>query len=101
MREAEKVESFGLSITTLPALSGREATEPDQPGLRRMQCQIKQTQPFLEFFKKRLSLVLTLEADNGVVRIADDDDISGRRPRTPTMDPQVIRVMQVDVRQDW
>ena len=41
--------------------------------------------------------MLMLEADNGVVRITDDDHVAGRLA-APAMGPQIVHVVQVDVR---
>jgi hypothetical protein len=41
------------------------------------------THPFLEFVKERPCLVLMLEADDGVVRVADDDHVAGRLGEAP------------------
>jgi len=100
MREAEEVEGFGLPLSKSLALLDRMATKADQPGFRRMQGQIEQTQSLLEVVKERPRLMLMLKADDGIIRIADDDHVTARRGLTPAMDPQVIRIVQVDVRQD-
>ena len=97
--EAEEVESLRLPLSPRLTLLGRVATEADQPGLCRVQRQFERAQPFLEIIEERLRLMLVLEADNGVVRIADDDHVAGRLA-APAMGPQIEHVMQVDVRQD-
>ena len=61
----------------------------------RVQGQIEKTQPLLEVFKERPRLMFMLEADDGIIRVADDDHVTGRRGAAPAMDPQVIRIMQV------
>src|SRR4051795_5404772 len=45
-------------------------------------------------------VVPVLEADDGVVRVAHDDHVAGRAAVTPAPDPQVVDVVQVDVRQE-
>ena len=94
-----KSESLRLPLSPLLTLLGRVATKADQPGLRRVQRQFELAQPFLEIIEERLRLMLVLEADNGVVRIADDDHVASRLA-APAMGPQIKHVMQVDVRQD-
>src|SRR5687767_8316734 len=99
MREAEEVEGLRLPLPTLLPLPGRVATKADQPGLRRVQRQFERAQPFLEIIEERLRLMLVLEADNSVIRIADDDHVAGRLA-APANGPQVEHVVQIDVRQD-
>ena len=71
MREAEEVESFWLPLSKPLPLLDRMATKADQPGFRRVQGQIEQTQPLLEVFEERSCLIFMLEADDGIIRITD------------------------------
>jgi len=41
-----------------------------------------------------------LEAHHGVVGIADDDHLAAGTSPPPLLDPQVVDVVQIDVRQD-
>src|ERR1700739_2342303 len=100
MREAEEVESFGLPLSKLLTLLGRVAAEANQPGFVRVQRQFELAHSFLEFVKERPSLVLMLKADDGVVRVADEYQVARRLGTTPTMDPEIEHVVQVDVRQN-
>ena len=75
------------------------AAEADQPGFRRVQCQFELPHSFLQVVQESLCLMLVLEADNGVIRIADDDHVAGRLA-APAMGPKIERVVQVDVRQN-
>src|SRR5579859_7555813 len=99
MREAEKVERLGLSLSKFLTLLGRVATEADQPGFRRVQCQFEVTHSFLQIMQESLRLVLMLEADNGVIRVTDDDHVTGRLA-APAMGPEIKHVVQVDVRKN-
>ena len=99
MREAEEVESFRLPLSQFLTLLGRVATEADQPGFRRVQRQFERPHSFLQVVQECLRLMLMLEADNGVIRIADDNHVAGRLGPAPAMGPQIERVVQVDVRQ--
>ena len=69
MREAEEVEKLGLPLSKFLTLLGRVATEADQPGFRRVQCQFERPHSFLQVVQESLRLMLMLEADNGVIRI--------------------------------
>src|ERR1700739_5093784 len=101
MREAEEVESFGLPLSKLLTLLGRVAAEANQPGFVRVQRQFELAHSFLEFVEERPRLVLVLKADDGVVRIANDDHVTRRLGEAPAMDPKIEHIVQVSVRQDW
>ena len=49
--------------------------------------------------QERLRFVL--EADDRIVRKADNNQVSGGLAATPLVDPQIEHVVKVDVRQDW
>jgi hypothetical protein len=76
-------------------------TKADQQGLVRVHGQFERTHPLLEVIKERLCLMLVLEADDRVICIADVDYVAWRLGPAPAMDPQVIHVVQVNIRQDW
>ena len=93
MREAEEVEDFGFPLSTLRTLLGRMAAEADQPGLVRVQGEIEQAHPFLQVMQEGSRLMLMLEADDRVIRVADHDHVSGGLGAAPTMDPQIVHVV--------
>ena len=68
-------------------------------SFRWVQRQFELAQSFLEIAQERLRLMLVLEADNGVIRVSDDDHVAGR-PAAPAMGPLIEHVVQIDVRQD-
>src|SRR3989454_10521634 len=74
--EAEEVEGFRLPLSAFLTLLGRVAAKADQPGFVRVQRQFELAHSLLEIVKERLCLVLMLKADDGVVRIADDDHVA-------------------------
>ena len=80
-------------------LLGRMATEADQPGFRRVQCQFELPHSFMQITQESLRFMLVLKADNGVIRITDDDHVAGRFA-APAMGPKIVHVVQVDVRQN-
>ena len=45
--------------------------------------------------------MLMLEADDLVVGEAHDDYVAGRLGAAPPLDPQIVRVVQIDVGKDW
>jgi hypothetical protein len=86
-----------LSLSPRHTLLGCLATEADQPGFVRVQGQFERAQPLMQVVQKGLCLMLVLEADDGVVGIANDDYVAVRLGVAPSLDPQIVRVVQVDV----
>ena len=98
MREAEKVERFWSVVAPLaPALSSKSA-ELDQAGLVGVQAERKGGQPFLKIKQKAFRILPVLEAGDAVISIAHDDHIPGCMASPPLRDPQIERVMKVDIR---
>ena len=52
-----------------------------------------------EVFKKPFRVVLALEADNRVVRIAHDNHLARRLTSPPLTNPEIVDVVQVDIRE--
>ena len=77
------------------------AAKADQPGLVRVQRQFELAHSLVQILQKGLCLVLVLEANDGVVSKAPDDHVAGRLGLAPSLNPQIIHVVEVDVRQDW
>src|SRR5277367_2747284 len=65
-----------------------------------MKIQSKTSEPRLEIGKELLSFVPMLEANDRVVRIAHDDHVAGGASLPPLVDPLIIDMMEVDVRQE-
>ena len=76
------------------------AAKADQPGFVRVQRQFELAHSLLEIVKERPCLMLMLKADDGVVRIADDDHVARRLCEAPAVDPQIEHIVQIDVRQN-
>jgi hypothetical protein len=68
MREAEEVERFGLPLSKFFTLLGRVATEADQPGFRRVQCQFELPHSFLQLAGND---VRSTHADNCTLMLFD------------------------------
>ena len=78
VRKAEKVERLGFPQPQPLAFFDRVATKADQPGLSRVQGQVELAHPFLQILQKLLRLSFMLEADQHIIRIADDDHVACR-----------------------
>ena len=101
MSEAQEVERFGLPLSKPLTLLGRVAAKADQPGLVRVQRQFERAHSLVQIVQKGLCLMLMLKADDGVVGIAHDDHVAVRLGLAPSLDPQIVHVVQVDVGKDW
>src|SRR6516162_10470087 len=65
-----------------------------------MKVQSKTSEPLLEIDKELLCFVPMLEANDRVVRIAHDNHVAGGASLPPLVDPLIVDVMEVDVRQE-
>src|SRR5262249_39915093 len=101
MSETQKIKRFGLPLTKPRTLLGRVAAEADQPGLVRVQRQFERAQSLVQIMQKGLCLMLMLESDDGIVGIAHDDHVAVCFGLAPSLDPQIVRVVQVSVGKDW
>ena len=64
-----------------------------------MQFQGELRQPFPQVIKEVMSVRLMREADHRVVRISGNDHVPMGMAMSPFVCPQVIDVVQIDVRQ--
>jgi hypothetical protein len=64
-----------------------KASEFYQAGFLFAQFQVELLQPFPEFPVEPLGVVLVLEANDEVVRVAHDDDFAARAVLSPPLDP--------------
>ena len=100
VREAEEGEGLRFAKPPRLAVARRETPELDDPGLLRMQFQSELLQSLSKLVQKPLSIGAMLEAHHGVVSITHDDDLADIVLPPPVLDPQVVDVVQINVRQD-
>jgi hypothetical protein len=65
-----------------------------------MKIQSKTSEPLLEIGKELLCFVPVLEANDGVVRVTYDNNVAGGASLAPLVDPLIVDMMEVDVRQE-
>ena len=65
-----------------------------------MKIQSKTSEPRLEVGKELLCFVPMLEANDGVVRVSHDNHVAGGTSPPPLVDPLIIDMMEVNVRQE-
>jgi len=99
MREPQEVESSQPPCPRVRSVRLRVTSERDQAGFLRVQFQPKLCQPFPQIVEEPASVRLVLEADDCVIRVADNDRIPAGMTLAPLLHPQVIDVVQIDVRQ--
>jgi hypothetical protein len=97
--EAEKVECFrfpraALELTLVGVLSKHQ-----QSRLVRMELQAELLQSFSKFGFEALGGRILPESGYGIISVTHDNHLVGRMPLTPSLDPEVVDVVQVDVRQ--
>ena len=95
-REPYKVEG-GWTFTALLARWGTPKGQP--PRLVRVQGQSKAPQPFVEHRQPPSCFLLTLEADDEVVTIADQGCLAPQPRLHLCLEPLVEHVVQIDVTQ--
>jgi len=61
MREAQKIEGLRSALPTLPTAPGGEPSELDEPGLVRVQRQVKTSEPFFHGVQEVFRVFLVLE----------------------------------------
>ena len=82
------------------AVRNRVPTKLDEPRLIGMKIQSKTSEPRLEIGKELLRFVPVLEANDRVVRVAHDNHVAGSVSLSPLVDPLIIDMMEVVVRQE-
>src|SRR6516162_3115499 len=98
---AQEVKSLRLAEPALLAIFRRKASELDEPGLLGVKRQRKLLQPCAHFIQKAPGVGLVLEPDNEVVGVAHDDHIARGLAPSPAFGPEIERIVQVDVGQEW
>src|SRR5271166_2769039 len=97
--EGEAQERKGLRFAEPASLAvdRRKAAELNQAGLVRVERQRKFPEPFAHRVKETACVAFTLEADDQIVRVTNDDHDALSLPPSPALSPEIETVMQVDV----
>src|SRR6201987_692512 len=97
MREAQEVEGLRLALpSSFPVLLGIPP-ELDPARLVRVQFQSELSQPFFQAFAKTVCVGSPLEAEDDIVRIADDDYLTSRILLAPDIHPEIEHIVEIDV----
>src|ERR1700722_3704296 len=100
MLEPWEVKRLRFAEASSTAVRNRVPTKLDEPRLIGMKIQSKTCEPRLEIGKELLRFVPVLETNDRVVRVAHDNHVAGGAPLPPLVDPLIVNVMKVDVRQE-
>jgi len=96
MLESQEGERLRFSLSTLGPVECREPPESDQPCLVFIQLQPILQQMLLQFPEIAFYLVLVLEAEDGIVGVAYDGDLTPRR-LPPLIGPLIEHIVQIYV----
>ena len=99
VREPKEVKRLGPLAAVAFALLAGIAPEPQHPSLLRVQLQAELREALGHCRRHRACVLFVLKAQHHVVGVAHDGYLPSRVPLSPLLDPQIERVMQVDVRQ--
>src|SRR5262249_6166852 len=72
----------------------------NEARLVRVQCELKPVEAFPQVAQKLLGVVFVLEADDEIVPVPHDDDVSPCGPTAPLRRPEVKDIVQVEVSQE-
>src|SRR5215467_7326482 len=99
MREAQKVKRLWLPFSSsFPVLFGKPP-EFDPSRLVWMKFQTELLQPVPKISQKPVCFGLVLEAQDNIIRIADDHHLALCPFLAPDIHPEVETVVQIDVRE--
>jgi hypothetical protein len=100
VRETQEVERLRLACAPFGSPGGRKAAELDQAGLvgMHLQSELRQTLPHL--LQEAFRVAAVLEAQDEVVRVPHEDQVSVGATTSPLLDPLVQDVVQEHVRQE-
>ena len=87
MRKPEEVERLRLAETPSMPIRNCGSAKLDEPRLVGMKGEPKACEPCLEIGKELLCLVPMLKADDGVVRIAHDNNVASSTSLPPLVGP--------------
>ena len=99
MRRPEEVEAARIVFTRRLGFTDREAAETQQASLLRMQGQPELGEAHFQRLLKAHCLMVVLESQHTVVRVADHNHITGCVSSSPLIDPDVKDMVQVEIRQ--
>jgi hypothetical protein len=98
VRETQEVERLRLAFATLAPILLRKAAKFDDARLVGMQLQPKLRESLAQFRQKPLCFMTMLESRNKIISEANEDYISVRLLLSPSLDPEIEYIIEVNVR---
>jgi hypothetical protein len=100
VRKAEEVEGLWFPLTTPLAPFACPTPKLNEARLVRVQFEVEPVESLPQVAPKLLGVVFVLEADNEIVTVSHDNDVSPCVPAAPLGGPEVKDIVQVEVRQE-
>jgi hypothetical protein len=101
VRQAEKVKGLRFALPTPLAPFACPAPKLDEARFVRVQFEVKPVEACPQVAQKLLGVVFVLEADDEIVTVPHDDDVTPCVPAAPLRRPEVKDIVQVQVCQEW
>src|SRR5215472_15558295 len=99
MRKTQEVKRLRFAAATLSSILFRKTTKLDDPRFVSMQLEAKPREPLAQFRQKLLCFLTVLESGNEVIGKTHKDDVPVRLLLSPSLDPEVENIVEIDVRQ--
>ena len=99
VRKTQEVERLRFAVATISSILLRIAAKLDDSRFVGMQLEAEPRESLAQFRQKPLCFLTMLESRHEVVRKADEDYLSARLLPSPSLDPEVEYIVQIDVRQ--
>ena len=101
MRETQKVKRPRFAVAPVSPVSLRVAAELDDSRFVGMQLQPKPRESFAQFRQKPLCFVTMFKSRNEIISKTNEDHVPAPSLPSPSLDPEVEYIVQIDVRQQW
>src|SRR5438309_1132951 len=99
MRKTQEVEGLRFAVSPVSPIWLRKATKFDDSRLVGMQLEAEPRESLAQFCQKLLCFMAMLKARNEVIGKTNEDYVSVRLPLSPSLDPEVENIVEIDVRQ--
>jgi hypothetical protein len=99
MRKTQEVERLRFAAATLSSIRFRKAAKLDDSRFVGMQLKAKPREPLAQFRQKPLCFMAMLEARDEVIGETHKDPFPARLLLSPSLNPEVENIMEIDVRQ--
>ena len=100
VRKPQEVEGFRCAVATVSSIVFRVAAKLNDSRFVGMQLEAKPRESLAQFSPKPLCFVSMLESRDKVIRKTDEDYLPARLLPSPSLNPEVENIMEIDVRQE-